>query len=64
MSAFLFDATFRMFVKVGDITAFIRANCFGADGDAHNLFLTVYLSEGPICILLPVDFITVHLRYQ
>lgn len=50
-----------MFVKVCDVTALIRANSLGADFVAHCLFLTVDLTEGPICILLPVNFITVYL---
>lgn len=60
----LFDDTFRVFVKVCDINAFIRANSLCADEVAHCLFLTVDLSEGPIYVLLPVDFITVNLGEQ
>lgn len=60
----LFDETFRVFVKVCDIDAFIGANSLGADEVAHSLFLTVDLTKGPIDILLPVDFITVNLWEQ
>lgn len=60
----LSDDTFRVFVKVCDINAFIRANSLCADEVAHCLFLTVDLSEGPICVLLPVDFITINLGEQ
>lgn len=58
----MFGDTFRIFVKVCDVTAYIRANSLGADVMAHSLFLTVDLTEGPICISLPVDFITVYLK--
>lgn len=59
----MFD-TFRVFVKVCDVKAFIRANSLGADLVAHCLFLTEDLTEGPICIPLPVDFITVYLMQR
>ena len=58
----LCDDTFRVFVKVCDIIAFIRADSFGADEVAHALFLTVDLTEGSIYVPLPVDFIAVNLR--
>lgn len=53
-----------MLVKVGDVIAFIRANSLGADEVAHSVFLTVDLTEGPIGIPLPVNFITVNLQKQ
>lgn len=57
-----FNDTFRVFVEVCDIVAFIRANSLRADEVAHRLFLTVDFTEGPIYVLLPIDFITVNLR--
>lgn len=58
----LFDDTFRVFVKVCDIVAFVRADSLRADVVAHRLFLAVDLTEGPIYVPLPVYFITVHLK--
>lgn len=56
--------TFRVFVQVSDVTAFLRTNSLGADLVAHLLLLTVDLAEGSIDVPLPVDFITVYLRTQ
>lgn len=55
--------TFRVFVKVCDINAFIRANSLCADVVAHSLFLTVDLREGPVHVPLPVNFIAVNLQW-
>lgn len=60
----LFDYTFRVFVKVRYVHALVWANGLGADKMTHNLLLTVDLTKSPICIPLPVDFITVHLNAQ
>lgn len=53
--------TFRVFVKVCDINAFIRTNGLRADVVAHSLFLAVDLCEGPVRVPLPVNFIAVNL---
>lgn len=53
--------TFGMFVKVRNIIAFFRANRLCADAVAHCFFLAVDLSKGPVCLLLPVNFVTVNL---
>lgn len=60
----LFGDTFRVFVKVCDIIAFISANSLCADEVAHGLFLTEDLTEGPIYVSLPVDLITVYLKVR
>lgn len=54
--------TFWMFVEVRDVYSLVRANGFGANAVAHRILLTVYLSEGAIGVLLPIDLITVHLQ--
>ena len=56
-----FRLTFRVFVQVCDIVAFIGTNSLRADEVAHGLLLTVDLTESPIYVPLPVDFVTVDL---
>lgn len=56
--------TFRMFVKVRDVIALVRADGLCADKVAHCLLLRIDLCEGPVCVPLPVDFVTVNLQEQ
>lgn len=47
-----------------DVIAFVTADSFGAHEVAHCLLLAVDLTEGPVHIPLPVDFITVDLELR
>lgn len=53
-----------MFVQMRDVAALVRTHSLGADVVAHRLFLAVDLTEGSICVLLPVNFIAVDLKEQ
>lgn len=44
-----------------DVAALVRSDSLCADGVAHGLFLAVDLIEGSVCVLLPVNFITIDL---
>lgn len=56
--------TLRVFVKVGDVVALVRADGLCADEVAHVLFLAVDLCERPIFVPLPVNLIAVNLPKQ
>lgn len=47
-----------------DVTALLRSDGLCADAVTHCLFLAVDLIEGPVRILLPVNFITIDLAEQ
>lgn len=53
-----------MFVQAGNVSALVWADGLRADQVAHGLFLAVDLRERPICVLLPVNLITVNLQEQ
>lgn len=50
-----------MFVEMRDVTALVRSDSLCADGVTHRLFLAVDLTEGSVCVPLPVNFITIDL---
>lgn len=56
--------TFRIFVKVCDVSTLIRANSLRADAVTDGFLLTVDLTKAPVEVPLPVDLITVHLHQK